>query len=241
MRSSETPPVETPPVETAPVETPSAETRRALILDFDGVLVDSEPLHHECWRRAFEQRLGRPAGNSPGGEIGLSLDAILDRWGAALGVQLDAAEKEALLAHKTELFYTLGADRLRPMPGSLALIRRARALGWYVAVVSRARRLRLHGTLEIMQMPALFDLVLGCEDGVNPLTDRKEHDRAAHVFAIDPACCVVVEDSASGVADARAAGIGWVIGLTTSLPAQALYAAGAHQVVDSLDTVELAP
>lgn len=217
------------------------ESRRALILDFDGVLVDSEPIHQESWRRAFHQLLGVPADAAPSGEIGLSLDEIFDRWGAALGVELTAVQKEALLARKTEIFFTLGADRLRPMQGSMTLIQRARALGWYVAIVSRARRLRLHGTLAMMQMPAHFDVVLGCEDGVDLLTDRKDHARAARIFAIDPADCVVIEDSASGVADARSAGIGRVIGLTTSLHANALCAAGAHQVVDHLDAVELAP
>lgn len=217
------------------------ESRRALILDFDGVLVDSEPIHQESWRRAFDEVLGIPAGSAPGDEIGLSLEAIFDRWGAALEVELTDAQKDALLARKTEIFYALGADRLRPMPGSVALVRRAQALGWYVAIVSRARRLRLHGTLGMMQMPALFDLVLGCEDGVDPLTDRKDHARAARFFQIDPAQCVVIEDSASGVADARAAGIGRVIGLTTTLAADALCAAGAHQAVDHLDAVDLAP
>lgn len=213
--------------------------RRALILDFDGVLVDSEPVHEESWRRAFGQLLGVPGG-APPCTLGLSLDETFARWGAALGVELTGAQKDALLARKTELFYALGAGRLQPMPGSVALIRRAQALGWYVAIVSRARRLRLHATLEIMQMPALFDLVLGCEDGVEPLTDRKDHARAARIFGIAPAHCTVVEDSASGVADARAAGIGRVIGLTTALPAPALCAAGAHEVVDHLDGVELA-
>lgn len=217
-----------------------SELRRALILDFDGVLADTEPIHQESWRRAFDQLLGLPAA-APSSEIGLSLNEIFERWGVALGVELTAAQKEALLARKTEIFFALGTARLRPLPGSVELIRRARALGWYVAIVSRARRMRLHGTLEMMQMPALFDLVLACEDGVDALTDRKDHARAARVFQIDPAHCVVIEDSASGVADARAAGIGRVIGLTTSMHAQALCAAGAHEVVDHLDAVELAP
>lgn len=219
----------------------SSEPRRALILDFDGVLVDSESLHQESWRQAFAQVLGTPDGRAPADEVGLSLDEIFVRWSAALDVELTAPQKEALLARKTEIFYSLGIDRLRPMPGSVPLIRRAHALGWYVAIVSRARRLRLHGTLEMMQIPALFDLVLGCEDGVDPLTDRKDHARAAHIFQIDPARCVVIEDSASGVIDARAAGIGQVIGLTTSLHAEVLRAAGAHLVVDHLDAVELTP
>lgn len=219
----------------------SNETRRALLLDFDGVLVDSEPIHQESWRRAFGEVIGRPVDEAPGGEIGLSIDAIFARWSAALGRDLDDAQREAILARKTEIFYTLGAERLRPMPGSVELVRRARALNWYVAVVTRARRPRLHGTLAIMQMPAHFDLLLGCEDGVDPATDRKDYARAARIFGIAPAHCVVIEDSASGVRDARASGVGRVIGLTTTLSAEALFAAGAHQVVTHLDAVEFAP
>lgn len=213
--------------------------RRALILDFDGVLVDSEPIHYASWTQAFEQLFGLPLDGDPGLLVGLSLNQIYQHWARANALELSATDKDALLARKTELFYSIGAERLRPMPGSVELIRKARALGWYVAIVSRSRRLRLHGTLALMRMPALFDVVLGCEDAVDPHTDRKNHARAARIFGIDPAHCVVIEDSASGVADALAAGIGLVIGLTTSLDAAALYAAGAHQVVDHLDAVEL--
>lgn len=219
----------------------SNQPRRALLLDFDGVLVDSEPLHQESWRRAFGEVVGQAVGEAPGEEVGLSIDAIFARWSAALGRTLNDAQREAILARKTEIFYALGAERLRPMPGSVALINRARALGWYVAVVTRARRLRLHGTLAIMQMPAHFDLLLGCEDGVDPKTDRKDYARAARIFGIEPAHCVVVEDSASGVRDARASGIGCVIGFTTTLDAAALRAAGAHEVVSHLDAVEIMP
>ncbi len=219
---------------------PAEQARHALILDFDGVLVDSEPVHDESWRRAFGEIVEVPDAFVPEDQVGLSLERIIARWCAALGLQLTPDEQEALLARKTEIFYALGAERLRPIAGSVALIRRARALGWYVTIASRARRLRLFGTLAIMQMPEHFDLVFSSEACVDRRTDRKNHARAARVFGIDPACCVVVEDSAQGVADARDAGIGWVIGLTTSLPAAELVAAGAHEVVAHLDDIDLA-
>ena len=213
--------------------------RRALILDFDGVLVDSEPIHYASWTQAFEQLFGHPLEGDAGSLVGLSLNQIYAHWAASNALELSDAEKDALLARKSELFYAIGAGQLKPIPGSVELIRRARVLGWYVAISSRSRRLRLHGTLDLMQMPALFDVVLGCEDVVDAETDRKDHARAARIFGIDPACCVVIEDSASGIADALAAGIGWVIGLTTSLDAASLSAAGAHEVVDCLDAVKL--
>ena len=57
--------------------------------------------------------------------------------------------------------------------------------------MSRSLRMRLHRTLDIIHMPALFDLILGSEDAVDPTTDRKNHARAAHIFNIDPLACVV--------------------------------------------------
>jgi sugar-phosphatase len=215
------------------------ERRRGLFLDFDGVLVDSEPVHFESWNEAFGQLYGvrLESGRIP--HFGLTLEEVYQLWLKDSNIELTAEMKEQVLAHKTQLFYSIGAERLTPMPGSVELIRKVRSLGWYVAVVSRSRRLRLHGTLELMRIPTHFDLILGSEDAVDLHTDRKDYGRAASILGIDPADCVVIEDSATGVADALAAGIGRVIGLTTSLDAAVLVEAGAHQVVDHLDAVDI--
>lgn len=215
-------------------------SRRALVLDFDGVLVDSEPLNYAAWNQASDEILGL---HLEGGHlllVGLSLDEIYRLWThVSPGLVLTPELKQKVLARKTELFFALGQDRLRPMPGSIDLIRRAQAAGWYVMIVSRARRERLLRTLDMIGMPARFDLVLGAEDAVDPVTDRKDHGRGPRMFEIDPSVCVAVEDSASGVADARRAGIGWVVGLTTSLDANALRSAGAHEVLDWLGDLKL--
>ncbi|HEX2907378.1 MAG TPA: HAD family phosphatase [Phototrophicaceae bacterium] len=216
--------------------------RRALILDFDGVLVDSEPIHFASWNQAFTEILGLRVVGGHTQLVGLALEEIYQLWlraNTGAPIELTPELRTQLLARKTELFFAIGAERLTPMPGSLDLIHTAQAQGWYVAVVSRSLRLRLHRTLELMRMPALFDLVLGSEYAVDPQSGRKDHARAAAMFGIDPARCVAVEDSASGIADAVAAGIGGVIGLTTSLEVTVLQAAGAHEVVDSLAAIRL--
>lgn len=210
--------------------------KRMLILDFDGVLVDSEPVNFASWNETFDELLGIRIEDDHRQLVGLSLDDVFRLWRSP---NLDEAMKARLLARKTELFFSIGAGRLAPMPGSVELIRRAHAEGWYVALASRARRQRLFRTLDLMGMPALFDAVLGGEACIQPETDRKDHAKAARMFGIDPLACVVIEDSESGVRDARAAGIGRVIGLTTSLDVGALRAAGAHEVVDALSAVDL--
>jgi sugar-phosphatase len=210
--------------------------KRALILDFDGVLVDSEPVNFASWNETFSELLGIRIEDDHRQLVGLSLDDVFRLWRSP---NLSAEMQARLLARKTELFFSIGEGRLTPMPGSIELIRKAHAEGWYVALASRARRLRLFRTLDLMKMPALFDAILGGEVCIDPQTDRKDHARAARMFGIDPAVCVVIEDSASGVKDARAAGIGRVIGLTTSLDVESLRAAGAHEVVNDLSAVRL--
>lgn len=216
----------------------SLNPRRCLIFDFDGVLVDSEPLHFESWQQSFEQLMGIRIDGSHHLLVGLNQEEIYQLWAGSQFDTLTAELRTALLDLKKQTFLTL-ATQLQPMSGSADLLRRAQEGGWYTAIASRALRTRLHRTLDILQLPARFDIILGNEDALDRTTDRKVHARAAHAFGIDPRDCVVIEDSVSGIRDALACGIGRVIGLTSSLDASALQDAGAHQVVAHLDAVLL--
>lgn len=217
--------------------------RRMLILDFDGVIVDTERVHFESWNAAFWEVFGVTMAGDHTQIVGLSLEQLYDKWqqeGLVAASSLTADKQRHLLERKTAYFYEIGAQQLEAMPGIDALIGHAHDLGWYVSVASRSRRLRLLRTLALVGLSTPFDLILATEDVVNEVVDRKEHDRAARVFGIDPAISIVIEDSPSGIDDAVRCGIGHVIGLTTSFDRQALFDAGAHEVVDSLREVTLA-
>ncbi|MCA0458234.1 MAG: HAD family phosphatase [Chloroflexi bacterium] len=215
----------------------SPKPRRCLIFDFDGVLVDSEPLHFESWQQSFEQLMGIRITGSHHLLVGLNQEQIYQLWAGKRFTNLTDDLRTALLDLKKRTFLTL-AGGLQPMPGSIDLLRRAQADGWYTAVVSRGLRMRLHRTLNIIQMPSLFDIIIGNEDALDD-HDHKVHARAAHAFGIDPRDCVVIEDSVSGIQDALACGIGHVIGFASSLDAETLKAAGAHEVVSHHNEVRL--
>lgn len=220
------------------------DPRRVLILDFDGVVVDTERVHFESWNAAFDEILGVRVEGDYTQVVGLTLDELVDLWTASSAIPaatLDSSMTRRLLARKTELFFELGAGRLAPIPGIAELVHRAQARGWYAAIASRARRMRLLKTLEMAAIPAVFELVLGSADIVDAVGDRKVHARAAKMLGAGPADCMVIEDSVSGVADACASGIGWVIGITTSIGRAELHESGADQVVDSLDAVDIPP
>jgi beta-phosphoglucomutase-like phosphatase (HAD superfamily) len=214
----------------------SDESKRVLILDFDGVVVETEPLHFASWNAACQELLNVQIPGDHRQLVGLSLAQIYALWaGAAKSpIHLSAELRRELLARKTELFFKMGQSTLKPMDGLIPLVRCAQENEWLVAIASRALRARLLRTLEILDLPLTFDLVYGSEDAVNPTTDRKNHARAALALGASPANCIVIEDSASGIRDACACGIGHVIGFTSSLSADELTAAGAHAVVDHL-------
>ncbi|MBW3583558.1 MAG: HAD-IA family hydrolase, partial [Euryarchaeota archaeon] len=63
------------------------------------------------------------------------------------------------------------------------------------------------------------------------------YQKAAEALGVGPVECVAVENAVRGVQSAKAAGYGHVIGITTTMPTEALDAAGADTVVADHETV----
>jgi sugar-phosphatase len=83
----------------------------------------------------------------------------------------------------------------------------------------------------------LVDVVVTADEVV----DGKPHPAgfllACERLGVDPAHALAAEDSVAGVAAAAAAGVGQVVGITTSRPAEELRAAGAHATYADLRPV----
>jgi beta-phosphoglucomutase-like phosphatase (HAD superfamily) len=175
--------------------------RRAVIFDCDGTLVDSEPLAGEAWRRAvapygyavtdadLEQCTGRPyAYTHAFVSERVALPEAGEFW-------------EALSA---ELFALLDS-RLVVFEDAVAAVAELRALGVGLAVASSSPRSRLDRTLA----------QVGLEFAITVAGDEVEHGKpapdmflaAAARLGVEPARCVVVEDSGPGVAAGVAAGM----------------------------------
>lgn len=203
----------------------------ALLLDLDGTLVLSEPVHRRTWRHFFDlwgahvdEReyeatfMGRRAS-----------DVLATVRGPWTGRDLGAIQTE-MMAHAQ----TLGRD-VEPVPGAAELIRAAAVAGLPVAVVTSAQR---SWTDEVLGP------VLGVRDGVQVLVTSEDvaagkpspegYATACARLGVEPGACLGVEDSASGIRALLAAGVGSVVGVTTTSPAADLLAAGAHRTVTDL-------
>jgi HAD superfamily hydrolase (TIGR01509 family) len=211
-------------------------TFAALLLDFDGTIVDSEPRHCEAHRR-FLATQGIALGESElVGNIGKSdrlfyLELMTRHRKTGDVVQWMEGKTEVLL----ELYRTAGLE-LRP--GVRELLDHAFAEGVPVCVVTSTERRVAALGLALIGLDRRLPARVCYEDVARRKPDPQPYLLAAARLGVPPERCLVVEDSTTGVSAAVAAGavtVGFV-GLTGE---QQLLAAGASRCVRSLD--ELVP
>jgi HAD superfamily hydrolase (TIGR01509 family) len=176
----------------------------AVVLDFDGLIVDTETPIFEAWLAAYRRR---------GCSVGL------DQWQHALGTHggfdpLDHLEgllggsldRDAVLAEVQEAT-ARGCDAQPLLPGVEALLHDARALGLGRAVASSSSCRWVNGWLERHGIRALVDVVVGRDDVRKVKPDPELFLLAASRLGCPPASCVVFEDSPNGMRAALAAGM----------------------------------
>lgn len=204
----------------------------AIIFDMDGVIVDSEPRHERAFREIFHE-LGY------GENHGIDFRAYIGRSDRALW--LDFIEKhrpprpleELLAAKQNRLIQIL--RREQPIFEGLPELVENLARHYVLAVASGSNHPVIDEVLAMKQLRRFFSAVASTQDvgKTKPAPDVFLH--AARLLGMPPARCCVIEDSAAGVAAARAAGMD-VIAITHSLPREQL--AGATHIVDTFEEIE---
>lgn len=210
---------------------------RALIFDFDGLIMDSESSCYSSWQQIF-RRFGH---EFPVEYYLASVGSSYETTGlhpfdylvkvTALALDFDAIEKEQ---HDLEMAIV---NSLPPMPGVVDQLDAGRQLGLKMAVASSSPRWWVAGHLERLGLLGYFDVVRTSEDveRIKPAPDLFLSALDALSLAAHEA--VVLEDSPNGIAAARAAGI-----LTVAVPNAITRWADLSQAtlrLDSLADVDL--
>jgi sugar-phosphatase len=197
--------------------------RQAALFDLDGTLVDSEVLWVEAIGAALSQR-GLPV---------TSEDMARLVYGHAWPDIYREIEREhpgiypsraAMEAVTVPLFRDLSCRRDIRIQPSIDLLKRL-SCRMPVAVVSGSTRSRVEETLGDLGLKPYVKLFVGCEDVPVGKPDPSGFLLAARILAVPAAGCVVFEDSAAGVAAAKAAGMRCVALLRGNAVGQDLSAA----------------
>jgi HAD superfamily hydrolase (TIGR01509 family) len=178
-------------------------TLRAVLWDMDGTLVDSEPV----WARVqmeFLAELGatwtvEDCVNLVGSDLGDAVKAWMARIPAGAIEPEELAERmygEVVGTLKEEVVFR---------PGAVELLQALNAEGIPCALVSASYRVMIDAVLSHLP-PDLFDVVVAGDEVRNGKPHPEPYLTAARELNVDPAECVVIEDSPGGTASGTAAG-----------------------------------
>lgn len=237
--------------------------QEAVIFDLDGVVTDTASVHAVAWKRLFDEVLADPRlGVGPYAPFDVAEDyrryvdgrsredgvaAVLASRGIDLppggaGDGADAWSVRGLATRKNRIYLDLLTEQgVRAFPGTVDLLRRLRAGGVPVGLVTASRN--SEQVLAAGGLSGLFDVVVDgqqAEDlGLPGKPDPAMFWRAAELLGADPTGVAVVEDAIAGVRAARAGRFGLVVGVDRTDMRAALEAAGADVVVGDVSELDL--
>ena len=210
-------------------------TLRAAIWDFNGVVVDDEPLHFAASRRALA-------------EAGVALGEAA-YFGACLGfddrrlmstVAPDGADIEALVERKAAVYFELLERGFDLVPGAAALVESMAAV-MPLAICSGARRREIETILGQVGLRDCFTALVSADEILHGKPDPSGYLAAYDLLrrtdeSIEPGDCLAIEDAPAGVRAARRAGLRC---LAVSRSTDAARLAEADRVVATLADLEL--
>lgn len=226
-------------------------TLRAILLDVDGTVADTERYgHRPAYNRAFRKlglkvqwspKLYRKLLEQPGGKERVL--HYIEHYKPELGAHAAEAAKDpkgfASRVHALKSVYFrryLRKGQVPLRPGIARLIREADAAGLRVALVSNASRASLTPVLEYglgKELAERIDLVVSGEDVARKKPYPDTYLLALSKLGIGANECVALEDSAMGLKAAVAAGVPTIV--TTNANTEGEDFSSAMMVVKCLD------
>ncbi len=199
---------------------PAVLACRAILFDMDGLMVDSEPAWFDLQREFVEARGGswstELAHKCVGGGLTNALHVMADAFGFAVDIDRDSASMIDMFVARV--------DRLALKPGCLDLVEAARVQDRRRAVASSSARRLVEATLARFDLRHRFDATVSGDCVGRPKPSPDIFLEAADRLGIEPAACVVLEDSLAGVRAGRAAGMTVIAVPETANPAFAEFA-----------------
>ncbi|MEV4454629.1 HAD family hydrolase [Microbispora sp. NPDC004025] len=183
----------------------------AALFDLDGTLINTEIRSLALWRMLLDNH-------------GIVYDeTLLRRVMGRRGVDvvpevLPGTDPEVVLEEIRSYYDHPDLPDIVPVPGAAALVSRVAEQGAPLALVTSAQRWWAVERLTDIGVVEVVRTIVSAEDVSVGKPDPSGYLLAADLLQVDPAKCVVFEDSLAGIAAARAAGMTCVAVATTHHP-----------------------
>jgi beta-phosphoglucomutase len=214
----------------------------AVIFDFDGIIVDTEPLHYKAFQEilvplglgySWQQYMDHYMGFD-------DRDAFREAFSAA-GRELSDLELKPLIDEKAAAFLRIVSAGVAAYPGVVELIRSISG-NVPLALCSGALRSDIDPILVQLSLTGAFDTIVTADEvsasKPDPESYRMALQRLQAIFPgkVNSSAAIAVEDTPAGIASATGAGLK-VLAVTNSYPEERLQ--GACRIVESLVGVDI--
>jgi beta-phosphoglucomutase len=224
------------------MKTLSLPKPEAVLFDFDGILVDSEPMHYRAFTEVLDPLgMGFPWKEYVETYMGFDdRDAFREAF-RSKGIPLDDATLANLVAAKSRAFQDGIRKGVTSYPGVTPMIASLHAAGRPLALCSGALRSDIDPILATLGVARCFDVIVSADDVRRSKPDPESYrlafarlsERFPAVLTV-PGKSVAVEDTPAGIRSAKGAGLR-VLAVTNSYGAGEL--GDADWITGSLESV----
>jgi HAD superfamily hydrolase (TIGR01509 family) len=209
----------------------AAEKIEAVVFDMDGVLVDTEHLWDEVREALTEEWGGRYTPEAQEAMMGMSSP----EWSRYLHEVVGLREPpEVINAEVVRRMLERYEMDLPVVPGAVEAVRRLAREGYRLAVASSSNRELIDGVLRRLELSELFEVTVSSEEVARGKPAPDVYLETAHRLGLPPGRCAAIEDSASGIRAAHAAGMRVIAYPNRHYPPAADVLALADVVIESL-------
>ena len=176
----------------------------AIVFDFDGVMLDTETPLYTSWEEMYSRH---------GVHLGLELFASYIGGADYFDFHLDLEKQTGLnfdrqsLMEERRALYRKHVSGNTILPGVQDYLSQARACGFRIGLASNSDIGWVGSNLRELGLYEKFDVLKTRDDVVNVKPDPEIYLAALHDLKTDPRHAIAIEDSASGVAAAKSAGL----------------------------------
>jgi HAD superfamily hydrolase (TIGR01509 family) len=178
-------------------------TIRAVAWDIDGTLVDSEPLHERALLEVCGS-FGLDTAELGGNRFrGIHMNGVWTHLEPLFPAGVTREEWQGRILE----IYCAFAHTLGPLPGALEAMAALRVAGVPQVCVSNSERVVVDANIAALGLAEFIDFSISFDDVENGKPHPEPYATAAERLGLAPGIVAAVEDSATGAASAKAAGM----------------------------------
>lgn len=190
---------------------------KAVIFDFDGVLVDTEKLHYESFEKVLKKYGIKYVSFEDHCKVysGKGSKFIITHFIEKNDLALNP---ESLVNQKLELFLQLCEQKgVSPINGVIDFIYQLQEKNIKYGICSGGDLKSINRILKLAKFPDVFSTIVSSEDVSKPKPDPEGFLKTAKKFEVPPKYCLVFEDAINGIEAAKVAKVQY-IAVTSYLP-----------------------